>query len=198
MVCYLLTPILQVIENKKNVVFYAFLFTVLLLGAQWSNRFYYVILYSFAYIISNRGLECNKIVLGSIVVFAIIILAFFNWELLLNESKLYRIWFHLSISSVIFFSTLAISTFYKGIINTNKMVSVIDKYSYEIYIVHHLIILGPLSMLFFYESQVLNLLQVIALTCIQAAVLRVISKKFEKFLTLRLNNTDLFNKITSL
>lgn len=195
MICYFLSPILQAIENKKNIIIYIFLFAILFLGVQWNHRFYYVVLYTLSYIISKRELECNRIILAIIVVFAIFTLAFFNWNLLLNNTKLYRIWFHLSISSLIFFSILAISVSYKGIIGTNRLMTLVDKFSYEIYIVHHLIILGPLSMLFFYESQVFNLIQVIVLVCIQAVVLKYISKRLETFLTFRLDNSDFINKL---
>lgn len=56
--------------------------------------------------------------------------------------------------------------------SVNNGGGVIDRYSYEIYIVHHIFILGPFSLLFLTPFKTMNILVIILLICLATVVLK--------------------------
>ena len=55
------------------------------------------------------------------------------------------------------------------------LIKYINKYSYEIYLTHHLFILGPFSILFYSMNVYINILIIILMTLISAFLLKYIS-----------------------
>lgn len=57
-----------------------------------------------------------------------------------------------------------------------------DKYSYEMYLVHHLIILGPFSLMSLTNVTALNIAIILVLTILLAWILKLLSDKMQKLL----------------
>lgn len=85
-------------------------------------------------------------------------------------------WQHTLLGMCIFVSLYYIFSSNKNLNNTNfKLLDIISKYSYEIYLVHQIFILGPLSILFLSKCLIFNLLVIFILIILFSILINKIS-----------------------
>lgn len=73
-------------------------------------------------------------------------------------------------------------------IRDNLMVNFVDKYSFEIYLTHHVYILGPFSVAYYLPSVILNILVILTLTLLSSILIKLLVNKSMMFLFPSLNN----------
>lgn len=170
MICYLLTPWTKKLHEKNPVLFVmmylAFCFAEFVLVRKfysfcaWVALYFAGMLFGLYYSkkISNLVLLMSSIALGVLVVL-------FKPEWLTQYAFRYHtIWLHWIMGVFLF---VALYRFLPQLIKQEKknlLVEHFDKISYEVYLVHHPLILGPLSMMFITKYCWLNILMVLVAT----------------------------------
>lgn len=178
MICYAITPLLQrTLKNNPIIVFIGlilfaiaeFVFVQKLYGLCAS-----ICLYIFGMLVGRC--ETKKINLGINILSGLVVVGLFSvftWNHLIDaEYKEYNTWLHFNLGIFIFISLYNILPFF---INENKKYKLLkqaDSISYEVYLVHHPIILGPLSLLLITPYYSINIMIVIILSVIMAYALK--------------------------
>ena len=164
MVGYLLTPWIKRLVEKHLVWFLLVFVVCSVMEFVFVRKFYsfcaWVALYFagmlFGYYYSKK--TSNLLLLISSIFLAVLLVLFKPDWLNQYEFRYYTIWLHWILGLFLF---VALFRFLPRFINTNKKYSIIkhfDSISYEVYLVHHPLILGPLSMLFLTPYVWLNIL----------------------------------------
>lgn len=198
-ICYLITPILfnHNISKKKNseYKFYLyFIFQCILLQliffkiepsfAPW------IATYMFGYYVAGRykydipRYTMNFLI--SITIVLVLVQIYFQYYYSGDVTIIVRLirftfpWIHAMLGSTIFIVLFNTISRFKDL-NTNnfltRIICIIDKYSYEIYITHHIYILGIFSLLKITKYSTINILIILLLTMISAFILKSISDK---------------------
>lgn len=170
LVCYLLTPVLQRFCDKYQTVALPAIIGSFILGFI-SLRLTYVCLYSLVYCLSRKN-NLKSIILPSIFL-SIVLMLFFDFDKLADMRSLFSISFHIIVPIAIFSLTIFMSDF----VRFPKMVCVnlLNKYSYEIYITHHFIIIGSFSLLSLTDNSSFNCVIVLILIIVQSVLLYFIT-----------------------
>ncbi|MCR3759143.1 acyltransferase [Clostridium felsineum] len=186
--CYIITPYLFKYKAKGELKFFIYLLILVaiseLLFKKISMNFAPgIISFAIGFYFSNRY-KCNFIKKYYIcVLFLTIVLLPINVFLLYNIIKLNNIYgeianfefyfYHVFLGCTIFFSLFFIFSNLKAY--KNKPIDFIDKYSYEIYLTHHIFILGTLSIIHISKYLLLNIILVILATSTSALILKKVS-----------------------
>lgn len=175
MVCYLLTPLLQYV-NSKSVLVASFLSLTLIALSVISIRSTYLFLYCIMYLISKNGIEGKKWLLFLCLLLSVITLFFFSWDKVSDMGSLYSIVFHIVIGLSFFLLVLNIGDErFVSFVSKLKIKGVLDKYSYEIYLTHHIVIIGTFSLLYVCESLLVSLTLIIIAILIQSIIIKKLS-----------------------
>lgn len=188
-VCYLLTPILQYVRNKgwasislSLLVIYGILnyyvFDISL------DLFTCLFIYLFSYLFVSVKPTVKKIYIIGIICLFIYILSTLKWGILLDYSNGINKIFHVLFALVCVIIPIAFFGRFKKM-NVPSFVRLSDRYSYYIYITHHLFILGPFSLAYLTSSTMLNLVLIILLTMFSAAFLMYLSKNVNNLILYR-------------
>ena len=186
LLCYLCTPVLQVL--RKSAFKVCFLLVVCsiyeLLIVRYDVRLFMpIFIYSFGYLYSNLNEKKKRWFASAMVVFAVAISYRITWNhIMIYDGVMNQL---LHVFGGISLSILVI-TFLSIVIKVKsrpKIIEVLDDYSYEMYLVHHPLILGSLSMMFITKYSILNIFMVLIIT----AVLSFLLKQLCRFLYSNLN-----------
>ena len=169
-ICYSLTPVLQYIKNKNFTLKSLYsLSTIGLLNffifKIYLSIFSPLFIYTFIYLFANINTKQQKIYLVGIISFFIYTLVTINWISILNYTNYLNILFHVSLGLLCVILPINFSNHIKSI-TVLPIVRLFDKYSYYIYITHHIFILGPLSCAFITNNILYNVFIILSLTCI--------------------------------
>jgi len=195
LLCYLITPILNRIKKELNILSFlkymiiSLIFIQLLVGFGILNvNPSYLILYLFGYFIANVNEKEHKKIAVLVVLLTLIILpvrlkleysnfkSFENILTYLTIRPTYFISYHHALCGMSIF--MLIKTIFKRI-KYNKIFEFSDKYSYYIYLVHQIFILGSYSLLNLSKSIFLNIL-IVLITIIVSAILLHLFTDFTK------------------
>ncbi len=180
MVCYLITPVLQYFTRK-----YRLIFILALIGAYVIYVSYFIfalpyitwmMVYCLAYSLAALWKSIPKSLYFIFAGLFILLLYFSSWNDVLRDS-LMGIWLHAIGGCFIFlllyflFSTTCLGIKKKGYFLW------LDKYSFEIYLTHHVFIFRPFSLLSLTIYPVVNVLVIIVLTFGTAWVLKRFADK---------------------
>ena len=105
-------------------------------------------------------------IISSVITYSI------TWQQLLNYDGTMNRLFHVYVGLTI--SIIIIGSLYK-VLHIGKLYSIaklLDNYSYEIYLMHHPFILGPLSLMQMTNNRALNVVVILAITGVSAYVLK--------------------------
>ena len=198
--CYLIVPIISQlfdsIKDKSNIYYSVYLIILVIIigmsvyfyfkyfNSSWVNCFVLGMIFSRTEkerhninIILKKIIICLAIVMNVVQIY---IDYFSNIEIAGNIVVLYSKWCNyahvfLGILCVLIFRKLYFSLKLKSTF-VNSMLDLSDKYSYDIYIVHQIYILGPLSIFNIIESKITATLVIILLIIISSIFLRKISE----------------------
>lgn len=178
-ICYFLTPILQFLKNKGYVSVSLFLLSILgvcnfLYFNILLDKFSCIFIYLFAYLFSCLKSNYKKIYLVTIIIMFVYSLFSLNWDILLDYSDGLNKLFHVLLALLCVLLPIIISNNI-NVIKVPYCVSLFDKYSYYVYITHHIFVLGPLSLAFCTKYNVLNIGIMLVFSVLSAFLLRFIS-----------------------
>lgn len=202
MVCYFITPILDKYKNKfnkKNIVILFSILTVIQLimsyfiYQQFGRYLILVELYIIAYFIGFYW-NSNSINFKNFI-YSIILIIFALGVRLLGMVRFDGTILYDVLIVKCTHSLVAIGLFFIGFYMTSKLrnqfidkiVKHFDKISYEIYLVHYMLINGPIAVLFS-NSSIINCFIVLICTYISALVLNKISNTINNQLDLKLSD----------
>lgn len=190
LICYLFTPILQKLFDSfsKRImrIFLLVLFCVLVI-ANYILKYNFVSIYSYVlgYYVSRVLLQKRYdakipkkylvlvIIVGMLAEIAVLSMNVISVSLpgvLVEISKLF-------VSSAIVSLCILIKNIYNKF---PRLFLIVDKYSYEVYLTHHLWILGVFSLVKITKYISVNILLVIVLTMLSSLVLNFVSEKIMK------------------
>lgn len=183
MLCYILTPVIKKLLRKKCWVTVLGLLIIaiieyLLLQKKYA-MFTWVALYLLGIIIGEKEIKYAKCVGLLSVCVTVLIISLLPGIDALSQSEYSHIsvWFHVSLSlSILTIFYFALTKFWADECKVPRILDWLDKYSYEIYLVHHLFILGSCSMLFVFNNKLISIILVIVCTLVSAALLKLLSK----------------------
>lgn len=173
--CYLITPILCRLfpSNKDEKSLFYILEIIALVLFLWTSTSYivWVMVYLLGYYIGRYYKEIPIKVIVVIFIGGLLCIPFILNNGF-NEKCDYIL--HGIGGSLIFLILYRIYVYY-NISRDFFLIKYIDKYSYEIYLTHHLFILGPFSLLFYTINIYINILIIILMTLISAFLLKYIT-----------------------
>lgn len=186
-ICYLTTPVLQALRSCSSILIWLLLgFSVyeITIVKYDVALFMPIFLYTFGYFFAHINGNIQLLLMFVLSIISIIILYSITWQQLLNYDGTMNRMFHVYIGLTL--SILIISALYKAlhIGNLCGIAKLLDKYSYEIYLVHHPLILGPLSLMQMTNNRALNIIIILAITGVCAyALKRIISLLYQHSLS---------------
>ena len=173
---YLTTPILQKFKNNSSLIFilllligvieYLFLHKMLYL-------FSWIYLYAMGYFYANLKKQFKIVFIILSTVLSIVIILHTSWIDILASNINNRI-FHDIIGISIFVDFVFIVKMF-SISKCMSMVKILDKYSYQAFLTHHVFLFGPFSILLLSKSMQINIFLFLIFTILSSYILYVIS-----------------------
>lgn len=189
--CYLITPILDYLRThssaKVNVILFLLMvcfqvFSTYCIAKQMGNFLFYINLYIVAYIMGANKYECKTGIHFSLAVLMIIIGAIFRLigKIIIDGTITYDVMVVDVTQSMIAFGLLFIFQFLFDH-KVNRIVKWFDKISFEVYLVHYMFVIGPISLMNITKSYLVNCLFVVicslGLACLVNGISIYSSKK---------------------
>ncbi len=174
-VCYFTTPLLQALQSRSSVLIWVLLgFSVyeITIMKYDVSLFMPIFLYAFGYFYANIKGELKLLLVSVLAIISSVITYSITWQQLLNYDGTMNRLFHVYVGLTI--SIIIIGSLYK-VLHIGKLYSIaklLDNYSYEIYLMHHPFILGPLSLMQMTNNRALNVVVILAITGVSAYVLK--------------------------
>lgn len=147
--CYAITPLLQWSRRwAKGLIWLVVLLAavvILYLPVQRSIASWFV-LYALGYYLAIVDRKA-KWTLGILTVFVFVwLLSRFDWSALMQMSSAYSMSFHMAGAVIVFLTGLLVARLI-GQVSVPKVIRTLDRYSFQIYIVHHVLVMPPFGML---------------------------------------------------
>ena len=187
MVGYLLTPIIRKALNRNRLITIVCLIALSLVEYLWLQKKYamftWIMLYLLGVIVGSADFKYAKWIGAlSIPATTVLLLLLPNVSsLTLPDYSVLSVWLHVFLAiSVLAVTYVATNLFVKRYDSEPRWMKWIDSHSYEIYLTHHLYILGPCSLLFLSDCKILGVVLVILCTIVSSMVLKQLSKIFIK------------------
>lgn len=182
--CYLMTPVLQFMRDRHSRILWLLLFTVATVEYAFVRihlyHFSWLFLYAFGYGYAavpekfRRIIDCTLLLLvAGLALFEM------NWEVILDYGSWQNRLFHDALGLCLLLGGIRLL---QGL-RLNRVPPVIrrlDQLSYSIYIVHHIFILGPLSLAFLMPRMSINIAVMLVLSLAAAALLESVSQTLIK------------------
>ena len=174
-ICYLTTPLLQVLQSRSSVLIWVLLvFSVyeITIMKHDVSLFMPIFLYAFGYFYANIKRNLKLLLVSVLAIISSVITYSITWQQLLNYDGTMNRIFHVYVGLTI--SIIIIGCLYK-VLHIGKMYSIarlLDNYSYEIYLVHHPLILGPLSLMQMTNNRAFNVVIILVITSVCAYALK--------------------------
>ncbi len=182
LLCYLLTPILQLLREKSLYITILLLVSGILyfiLICRFQDLFSWIWLYALGYYFPLLELKIRKIL---VVVYLLITLLLTYFSLLeLHERLIINLW-HYYGGLFFCFSGIIVLRYITSKVKFPYVIKILDKYSFYIYITHHIYLLGPFSIKPFISNISLCFLSEIVLILISVAIFDILMKNCEKII----------------
>ena len=181
MLCYAITPFLQKAIKKNSILVFIGLLLFSIIEFGFVQKLYglcsSICLYAVGMLIGHN--ETKKINIALNILSGIIVAGLFSVFTLEHltgaDYKEYSTWLHFSLGIFIFISLYNLLPLLIDEKKEYKLLKQADSISYEVYLVHHPIILGPLSLLLITPYNSVNILIVVVLSIIMAYTLKYCS-----------------------
>lgn len=152
--CYLITPVISWLVQKAKALktylqvfiygLFAVTFLLTFVLIRFAYFYIYIMVYIFGFAVSSYKLNEQELIAKIVrIVFPVIVALWIS--LIFVDSILYRIPSVLRFGTNIIFAILLSLFFINKNIKKHKILDISDNYSYEIYLSHHIFILGSLS-----------------------------------------------------
>ena len=184
--CYFITPILQALRRISPLL----IMVVLGYGAldliylQYDvEHFSPLFIYAVGYLSCNVGKTMSRLLLVGFTVMAIAVVCRIEWTQIVDLQNFWSRLFHVFVG--IAFSMLFIA----GVsrirrLRVPRVVHLLDQYSYPVYLVHHPLILGPLTLMSLTDHLFINISVIIVMIAVLAVLLNRLTAKVNSIITL--------------
>lgn len=183
-ICYFITPVLHALRRKSSlmlglVICYEMLDLLVL---HYNISFFEpLFIFSFGYFWVNSNRVSKKLSMAFVSIVAIGIICCIDWQHILMYDGIQNRMLHIFCG--LSFSLLFIETLSRiKSLRLFRVSSLIDKYSYQIYLLHHPIILGPLSLMALTPFVGLNIIIILSLTTVSAYFLNTIYNRINRYI----------------
>lgn len=181
--CYAITPILQwTARYSKCLIWCVIAITIVILirFPEYGNRASWFILYSFGYYLASAP-RWERILFGNgCAIVMVWLMMHFSWESIMTMSSCWSMAFHITGALLIFLIGIAFFSLMKA--DQPMALKVLDKYSFQIYIVHHIVIMPPFGMLHVTDYLAANILIALFYTTFFTWVLVTMEGRVKEFL----------------
>lgn len=180
MVGYVLTPMLKDSLKRNRLLTIACLIGIALVEYLWLQKRYalftWIALYLVGIVVGSVNFKVSKWI-GVVSIPATLVFVFMLPDvsaLTQHEYAFASVWLHVFLA----FSMLTILYLTSRMLKDSlpMWMKWLDSYSYEIYLTHHLYVLGPCSLLFFSDYKIIGVVFAIVATLVSAIVLKQLSK----------------------
>ena len=185
---YLLTPWVKRLLKKYPIWFIAFFMICCMIEFVFVKKFYSLfawialylvgILYGYYY---SKMISNITLVVCSVVLTVLLVNLELSWLTQL-EYRFYTIWLHWVLGLFVFALLFRILPYWINPTKKHAVALHLDKISYEVYLVHHPLILGPLSMLFLTRCSWLNVLFLLITVYVISLLLYYICSLFKNLI----------------
>ena len=186
MICYLITPIAKYLLRNKPYLFVSLLLLMSVVEFVFVQKMYsiaaWIVLYLFGMCIGRFDTKIvNAITTIVSGVGLAILMVFFQLSRLTDSTWAhYSVWLHCVLAIFLFGVLYAILN--KIDIKLPKCLLFVNNISYEVYLVHHILILGPLSLLFVTSSKTINILLILIITFVLSYALNQLMNLVKRIL----------------
>lgn len=177
-ICYLSTPILQGLRNKSQLMLFALLSLAIyeyVLMRYEIKVFEPLFIYSSGYFVS----QCNRLKKAYVIIMALIFAAIIwkiDWLHILAYDSIQNRMLHtfggIAISLISIYGIAKIK-----LKRQDPISKWLDKYSYEIYLMHHPFILGSLSLMALTQWTWINIIIILSITVFLSVLLSAVCNK---------------------
>ena len=188
MICYLITPIAKYLLNNKAI--FICIITLLVIASVVEFVFVqnmysiaaWIVLYLFGMCMGCFDTKkVNTITTVASGVILAILMVFFQLSRLTDSAWAhYSVWLHCVLA--IFLFGVLYASLSKIDVKLPKCLQFVNNISYEVYLVHHILILGPLSMLFLTPSKMINILLILMITFVLSFALNQLMNLVKRIL----------------
>ena len=181
--CYLITPILQKLRKYA----FSMLPLILLIGLlqfyfieKFENVFSWLFLYSIGYFFAIVNPWQRALFAFATIILSLFTIKNLEWSMLINDT-IESLRFHVFGGSIIFITAyyLLQKISYGKYIGTIK---IIDRYSFYIYITHHVFIIGAFSLANITDSRLINIWLILIASISAALLLKKLSDLIVKYI----------------
>lgn len=183
---YLVTPIAKYLLNNKPYLFVSLLVIASVVEFVFVQKMYsiaaWIVLYLFGMCMGRFDTKMvNAITTVVSGVGLAILMVFFQLSRLTDSTwAYYSVWLHCVLAIFLFGVLYAILT--KIDVKPPKCLQFVNNISYEVYLVHHILILGPLSLLFLTPSKTINIVLILIITFVLSYVLNQLMNSIKRIL----------------
>lgn len=177
-ICYIITPIVKYLLNNKPYLFVSLLVLASVVEFVFVQKMYsiaaWIVLYCIGMCMGHFDTKMVRVstTIVSCVGLAIIML-FFQLQHLTDPAWAhYSVWLHCVLAISLFVVLYTILS--KLAFRLPKCLQFVNNISYEVYLIHHILILGPLSLLFITPSNLVNILLILIITFVLSYMLSLI------------------------
>lgn len=189
-ICYILTPLLQVIRERvqSKLLIIVSTITILSLDLVLFDAFlYYVFLYALAYYYASfKKHWVIPLLIVELIIFSAVVV-FIGYHLRYPMMIRCTTSILLLVLSLVFFTKFEVA-------KTISIINYLDRKSYYLYLVHLPLILGPFSLLHYTKYLLVNLLIVIFAVLIMSEMLMKLSYVIQKKCSMQLEPNNRFRK----
>ena len=185
-VCYAITPLLQyarALFGKWFICVVALsVFILIYLPQNLAFISSWLILYAIGYFLAAIGKKARVYICFMSVCVLLYLLSSFSWDLMMKVSDSWCITVHMFGAIVIVLvGQLVVTRIRKA--EVFQPIKLLDKYSFHIYIVHHILIMPPFGMLHVTDYLILNILIIILYVLFFAWSLYTIEERFRQLIS---------------
>lgn len=186
MICYLITPIAKFLLKNRPSLFISLLLLTSVVEFVFVQKMYsmaaWIVLYLFGMCIGCFDTKLVNLITTIISGGGLaILMVFFQWSRLTDPIWAhYSVWLHCVLA--IFLFAVLYSILAKIDFKFPKCLQFVNNISYEVYLVHHILILGPLSLLFVTSSETINILLILIITFVLSYALNQLMNLIKRVL----------------
>lgn len=186
MICYLITPVAKYLLKNKLYLFVSLLLLVSVVEFVFVQKMYsiaaWIVLYLFGMCIGRFDTKMVNTITTIVSGVGVAILMIFFQLSRMTDSRWahYSVWLHCVLAIFLFGVLYAILT--KIDVKMPKCLRFLNNISYEVYLVHHILILGPLSLLFLTPSKTINILLILIITFVLSYALNQLMNLIKRIL----------------
>lgn len=168
MICYIITPVVKYLLKNRPYLFLLLLVLASVAEFVFLQKMYSIAAWVLLYCIGMcMGCFDTKIIRVSTTIVSCVGLAimmlFFQLQHLTDPAWAhYSVWLHCVLAISLFVVLYTILS--KLAFRLPKCLQFVNNISYEVYLIHHILILGPLSLLFVTPSKTINILLILIIT----------------------------------